>query len=267
MRPRRAPGRLANRSTARTLTWWSAVVVEEPGRCEVLLRVAVPCRRLLGQADCREGDVDDVELLCERFDDDAEALDAVLEQLLAQRGAEDFQPALAEIGHGRDLGELEACPGCPLDVAEETLLARFDERDRDPLAPGAPRPAGAMDVGVGVRRDVVVDDVRDVIDVEPARRDVRCHENIEGTVAEAVHDAVTLVLRHAAVERRGVVAMAGELLGKVLDLAARPGEDERRGRVLEVEDAPQRGRLVRATHDVGGLPDAVGGSHVPSSRA
>ena len=78
------PGRWANGTSARTRTWWSAVVVEEPGRGEVLLRVAVPCRRLLGQADRREGDVDDVELLGERFDDDAEALDAVLEQLLAQ---------------------------------------------------------------------------------------------------------------------------------------------------------------------------------------
>ena len=82
-----------------------------------------------------------------------------------------------------------------------------------------------------------------MLDVEPARRDVRRHENVQGAVAEAVHHAVALVLRHAAVERRGVVAVAGELLGEVLDLAARAGEDERRGRVLEVEDATQRGGL------------------------
>ena len=251
-------------STARTRR--TPVIVEEPGRRELLLRVAVPRRCLLGEADCCEGDVDDVELFRERLDHDAEALDAVLEELLAQRGAEHLEPALAEVGDGRDLGELESRPGRPLDVAQETLLARFDERDRDALAPGATRPADAVDVRLGVRRDVVVDDVRDVLDVEPARRDVGRDEDVEGTVAETVHHAVALVLRHAAVQRCGVVAVAGELLGKVLDLAARPGEDQRRGRVFEVEDAPERGRLVRAAHDVGDLPHAGGGAALPRLR-
>ena len=99
-----------------------------------------------------------------------------------------------------------------------------------------------------------------MFDVEPARRDVRRYEDVEGTVAETVHDAVALVLRHAAVQRCSVVAVAGELLGKILDFAARPGEDQRRGRVFEVEDAPERGRLVRAANDVGDLPHAGGGA-------
>ena len=261
----RTPGRWPDGSSARTRR--TAVVVEEPGRRELLLRVAVARRRLLGQADRREGDVDDVELLGERFDHDAEALDAVLEELLAQRGAEDLQPTLAEIGDRRDLGELEARPRRPLDVAEEALLARFDERDRDALAPGASGPADAMDVRLGVRRDVVVHDVRDMVDVEAARGDIGRHEDVEGTIAEAVHHAVALILRHAAVQRRRVVAMAGQLLGKVLDLAACPGEDQRRRRVLEVQDAPERGRLVRATHDVGDLSNAGGGAPRRASRA
>ena len=114
-----------------------------------LLRVAVPRRCLLGEADCCEGDVDDVELFRERLDHDAEALDAVLQELLAQRGAEHLEPALAEVGDGRDLGKLKSRPGRPLDVAQKTLLARFDERDRDALAPGATRPADAVDVRLG----------------------------------------------------------------------------------------------------------------------
>ena len=51
-------------------------------------------------------------------------------------------------------------------------LGRGDEGDRPP---GAPDPAGAADpvhVGVGRVGDVVVDDVGDVLDVEPAGGDV-----------------------------------------------------------------------------------------------
>ena len=154
-----------------------------------------------------------------------------------------------------------------LDISEEPLLARFDERDRDAFATCASGSADAMDVRLGVRRDVVVDDVRDVLDVEAACRDVGCHEDVEGAVAEAVHDPVALVLCHAAVQRGSIVAMTGELLGKVLDLAARPGEDQRRGRVLQVEDAPERRRLVRTTHDIGHLSHPGGGARAPSSRA
>ena len=70
----------------------------------------------------------------------------------------------------------------------------------------------------------------------------------------------------AAVERRGVAAAAAERLGEVVHLAARPGEHERRGAVLEVEDAAERGELVGAPDDVGDLPDAGGARPRPASR-
>ena len=53
---------------------------------------------------------------------------------------------------------------------------------------------------------------------------------------------VALLLGQPAVERAGVVAARAEGLGQLVDLAARPGEDERRRRVLDVEDAAQGAR-------------------------
>ena len=53
-----------------------------------------------------------------------------------------------------------------------------------------------------------------------------------------------------------IVAAARERLGEVVHLEPRAGEDERRGRVLEVEDPPQRGELVGAADHVDPLADA-----------
>jgi hypothetical protein len=46
-------------------------------------------------------------------------------------------------------------------------------------------------------------------------------------------------------EGGGITSPSAERLRKVVDLAPRPGEDERRSPVLEVEDAAQRGQFVR----------------------
>ena len=124
------------------------------------------------------------------------------------------------------------------------------------LAPGAPGPPDPVDVRVRVGRDVVVDDVRDVLDVEAARGDVGRDQHVQRAVAEAAHDPVATLLGQAAVERAGVVAAGAQRLGEIVDLAAGPGEDERRGRVLHVEDPAQRGQLVGPPDDVGDLADA-----------
>ena len=142
------------------------------------------------------------------------------------------------------------------------MLARLDQRDRHALASRPPRAPDAMHIGIGVGRHVVVHDVADVLDVEAARGDVRRDEHVQRAVAEAAHDPVAGLLGEAAMQRAGVVATAAERLGQVVHLAACPGEDERGRRILDVEDAAQRGQLVDPPHDVRGLAhagDAVAG--------
>ena len=136
------------------------------------------------------------------------------------------------------------------------MLARLGERDRGAAAAGAAGAADAVDVRLGGGRHVVVDDVREVLDVEAARGDVGGDEQVGLAVAEAAHHAVALPLLHAAVQRLGAVAVRVERLDERLDLEPRAAEHERRRRVLHVEDALERRRLVRARHDVGDLADA-----------
>ena len=79
--------------------------------------------------------------------------------------------------------------------------------------------------------------------------------------AEPVHHPVAVILVHPAVQRLGPVAAAVERLGQLVDLVPGAAEHDRRGRGLQVEHPAERGRLVPARHDVGGLPhqrDVVG---------
>ena len=140
-------------------------------------------------------------------------------------------------------------------LRQEPVLARLDERDRDALAPGPARPADAMDVRLGVRRDVVVHDVRDVIDVETAGGDVGRDEDVEGALAEAAHHAVALLWSIPPWSAAVSWPWAASRLRQVVDLAPGPGEHQGRGRVLEIEDAPERDGFVRPSDDVRDLAD------------
>ena len=217
----------------------------------------------LHEADRGQRDIDEVELVGERFDDTAEPIEVVADERLAQVGPQDLRPPLAQVRHRRQVGDLELRVGRVLDVPELAVLARLDERDGRAFAAGSTGPPDPMDVLVRVGRDVVVDDVRDVVDVQAASRHVRRHEDVQRSVAEAAHHPVPTLLGQAAVERAGVVATGTQRLGEIVDLAAGPREHQRRGRVLDVEDPAQRRQLVVATDDVGDLADArrLAGGH------
>ena len=78
----------------------------------------------------------------------------------------------------------------------------------------------------------------------------------EGALAEPVHDPIALLLAHAAVQGRRVVAAAGQRLRQLVHFQPGACEDQRRGGILQVQDPRQRGELVGAAHDVHALPDA-----------
>ena len=94
-----------------------------------------------------------------------------------------------------------------------------------------------------------------LLDVESAGRDVGRDQQVRGAGSQPPHHPVPLLLVQAAVQRLGPVAAAVQRLREGVDLFPRAAEDDRRGRGLQVEDAAERGRLRRAGHHVGGLPD------------
>ena len=135
-----------------------------------------------------------------------------------------------------------------LDGAQQAVLARLDQRDGRALAPGPAGAADAVDVGVGRRRQVVVEDVRELLDVESARRDVGGDQQVRRRRSKALHHRIALPLLHAAVQRLGPIAVRVERLDERVDLEARAAEHEGRRGSLDVEHALSASALcARAT--------------------
>ena len=125
-----------------------------------------------------------------------------------ESASEDGAPLVRQSAYIVARAHKPAALGRLLDIeAPAAALARIDQRDGHALAADATRAADAVDVDLGRRRDVVVDHVRHVIDVEAARRDVGRDQHVGLLLPEQLHDAIALLLLHAAVQRLGAVAV------------------------------------------------------------
>ena len=116
-------------------------------------------------------------------------------------------------------------------------LVDADERDRVAVAPGPAGPADPVDVVLGDHRQLEVHDVRQVLDVEAARRDLGGDEDRRPAGLEVVERPDPLALALVAVDRGRGDAVACELLGEAVRAVLGPGEDER---LLDAA-APDRG--------------------------
>ena len=95
-------------------------------------------------------DVHDVELLGQRLDDARDSRRARPRGCVSRSaGARELQPPRAQVGHGGHGGDLDPLLGHPLDVAQQAVLARLGERDRDPFASRAAGAADAVHVRLG----------------------------------------------------------------------------------------------------------------------
>ena len=111
-----------------------------------LFGLAGVSRRRVGELHGRGGHVDDVELLGERLDDDADVVQASGEELLPQGRARDVEPAGTQVRHRRDGGDLDLLLRERLDGPQQPVLARLGERDGGAGAARAPRAADPVDV-------------------------------------------------------------------------------------------------------------------------
>ena len=110
--------------------------------------------------------------------------------------------------------------GDALDVAQATTLTAVADSDGDPHLACARRTAATVRVALDIVGQTVVDDVRQVVDVEAASGHVGSDEELKVADAELLHHVVTLCLRELAVQRVGIVAVADQLVGDLLSLLA-----------------------------------------------
>jgi len=128
-------------------------------------------------------------------------LDSRRVEYLGDRVAELLDALGVDVVDRRESGLDELLAGGPLDGAEHVPFPRRDEQQRGTRTAC---PAGATDavhVGLGVVRDVVVEHVRDALDVESARARRRWPPGCRCAVLELGDGPLALGLRDVTVDR------------------------------------------------------------------
>ena len=83
----------------------------------------------------------------------------------------------------------------PFDPSQQSPFFAITERECESFSTRARGATDSVDVIFGFHRQVKVDDVRDVVDVDAACRDVGCDEDSRPPVTEAVQRALPRGLR------------------------------------------------------------------------
>jgi hypothetical protein len=93
-----------------------------------------------------------------------------------------------------------------LNIAQKIALGIVTERDRNSSGARAASATNAMHVGLGVNWQIVINDMRDGVNVKTASGDIGCHKNTRATRTETIKRFGALTLRLVAVNGVGFFA-------------------------------------------------------------
>jgi len=116
----------------------------------------------------------------------------------------------------------------PFELSDYVVVVRCDERERVACALRAPRAPDAMDVGVGGIGHVVVDNVRDAVNIETARRNVCGDHDVKVSAFEAVQGVLALSLCAVAVQACDAMTRVRDLPRHFVGAMFRAREDQHR---------------------------------------
>ena len=114
-----------------------------------------------------------------------------------------------------------------------------------------------MGIVFDVVRQTVVDDVRQVVNVQTASSHVGSHQELDGMLAELLHGQVALLLRQVAMQRLGIVAVTYQLVGHLLRLQLGAAEDDGEDAGVVVHETLQGQILVLGVHHVIDVVDVL----------
>src|SRR6185437_747742 len=164
------------------------------------------------------------------------------------------------------LGNGEALPRQFFDIAQEGPFRSVAKRDRGTVGAGARRPADAVDVALGQIRQLVIDHMRDAVDIDAAGGDVGGDENARFAVAKAGKRTLARGLRFVAVDRLRANPAARQLLSDPVGAVLGAGEDEgARGRAIR-QEIGEEGALVALFDEIDALRDALDGGCLRRDR-
>jgi hypothetical protein len=115
-----------------------------------------------------------------------------------------------------------------LDLAEHATLLVVAERDGDSFGPRAAGAADAVDVDLGRQRQIEIDDVRDVVDIEAAGSDVGGHEHRRAVRLELGQRVLPGGLAFVAVDGLGADSCLHQAFDELVGTVLCAGEEVRR---------------------------------------
>jgi hypothetical protein len=159
----------------------------------------------------------------------------------------------------RNLAAFDAPADQLLDRGEQRALVVRHERYGLASGAGAAGSPDAVDVILGHVRQIVVDDVRQLLDVEPPCRDVRCHQHAQLAVLEALQRSRARVLALVAVDRIRLDAAAFELFRQPVCAALGLAEHQNLVPVARAHEMREQVALAILRYRVHTLRDQFGG--------
>src|SRR5262245_19967903 len=157
---------------------------------------------------------------------------------------------LGKILVGRRRQHRDAPVGEPLDALELAALTAVAEGDGDARGAGPRGAADAMDVALGVGRQLVVDDVGHALHVDAAGRKVGRDQHAGAAAAESIERALAGVLRLVAVDRLRPHATAIERLGDAVGAALGAGEHNHPFKLAVGQEMAQERTLAGGVDEV-----------------
>ncbi len=121
---------------------------------------------------------------------------------------------------------LDRTPQQPLDIAQQRIVFRRDERHRFSLGAGTAGATDPVHIVFGHVRQIEIDDVRQFDDVEAACSDIGRHQRLQGTGLEPGQRPRTRVLALVAMNRQRRNAVLRQLLGQPVGAVLGAREDE-----------------------------------------
>ena len=112
-----------------------------------------------------------------------------------------------------------------------------------------------MDIDFDFTRQVVVENMGDVVNVEAARGDVGGHQDLNLIVAKAIQHPLARFLSEIAVEGFGGKALPGKRGGQFGGADARARENQAALHVFVFENAGERGDFIGRAHEIIALLD------------
>ena len=176
-----------------------------------------------------------------------------------QLGQEPLLPHAGDVFGRREFPKRNALPHPALDALPQASLARGDQRPGHAGVAGACGASHPVNVDLGVSGQVVVDDMRNLGDVEPARGHIGGHQQAHMPAAHRGEHVFTRGLAHVAVQGRGRPAVVVEGLGHFAGAHPRAAENQAGLHRVPGQKAGQRRQFVSAVHAKGFVPNAARG--------